>query len=162
VHSVGDLVRELDGDLLEAGGLEALDVLPPRERARDATDVAAALGPFVRVEVILGDPVATLDTACRSVRLGSGRELAYDKLVLATGWNYDTPDIPGVELGGIYHVKNIRAAMEWDRYLDTVKSAVVVMWLGRSGTGLCKRSASLPATRVSPSPVDCAQGTIDP
>ena len=31
---------------------------------------------------------------------------------------YATPDIPGAELGGIYHVKNIRAAMEWDRYLD--------------------------------------------
>jgi hypothetical protein len=43
VHSVGDLVRDVDGDLLEAGGLEALDVLPPRERARDAADVAAAL-----------------------------------------------------------------------------------------------------------------------
>ena len=44
----------------------------------------------------------------------------------------------------------------------TVNSAVVVMWLPCTGTGLWKRRPSLPATSVSPSPVDCAHGTIDP
>ena len=33
---------------------------------------------------------------------------------------------PGGDLGGIYYVKNIRSAMEWDKVLDTVKVAVVV------------------------------------
>ena len=32
---------------------------------------------------------------------------------------------PGGDLGGLYYVKNIREAMEWDKVLDTVKSAVV-------------------------------------
>ena len=34
--------------------------------------------------------------------------------------------MPGGDLSGLYYVKNIREAMEWDKVLDTVKSAVVV------------------------------------
>jgi hypothetical protein len=43
VHPVGDLVRELDGDFDEAGGLEPADVLAPRQRAGDTAHVASAL-----------------------------------------------------------------------------------------------------------------------
>ena len=50
----------------------------------------------------------------------------YDRLTIATGWNYADPGVPGAELDGIYEVKNIRHAMDWDKYLDTVKSAVIV------------------------------------
>jgi NADH oxidase (H2O2-forming) len=34
--------------------------------------------------------------------------------------------VPGGDLDGLYYVKNIRSAMEWDKRLDTVKKAVVV------------------------------------
>jgi NADH oxidase (H2O2-forming) len=34
--------------------------------------------------------------------------------------------VPGGDLGGLYYVKNIRRAMEWDKVLDGVKTAVVV------------------------------------
>ncbi|WP_328518990.1 FAD-dependent oxidoreductase [Kribbella sp. NBC_00359] len=78
------------------------------------------------IDVHYETSVESIDPRSRTIKVSGEGEVSYDKLVLATGWNYDTPDIPGVELGGIYHVKNIRAAMEWDRYLDTVKSAVVV------------------------------------
>ena len=53
-------------------------------------------------------------------------EVAYDRLVIGTGFNYADPGVPGGDLGGLYYVKNIRAAMEWDKVLDTVKRAVVV------------------------------------
>jgi NADH oxidase (H2O2-forming) len=56
---------------------------------------------------------------------GGGKE-SWDALVLATGFNYADPGVPGVDLGGLYYVKNIREAMEWDKVLDTVKAAVVV------------------------------------
>ena len=49
----------------------------------------------------------------------------YDSLVLATGFEYADPGVPGGDLGGIYYVKNIRRAMEWDVVLDGVKAAVV-------------------------------------
>lgn len=78
------------------------------------------------IDVHYETTVESIDTKSRTIKVSGEGEVRYDKLVLATGWNYDTPDIPGAELGGIYHVKNIRAAMEWDRYLESVESAVVV------------------------------------
>src|SRR5215218_1415260 len=44
VHAVGDLVRELDAYLLEAGRLQSRLVLALRQRAGDAADVGAAFG----------------------------------------------------------------------------------------------------------------------
>ncbi len=58
----------------------------------------AALG----VEVILGDAVVSLDRASRKVVLASGRELLYDKVVLATGSSAFVPPIPGRELPGCF------------------------------------------------------------
>jgi NADH oxidase (H2O2-forming) len=54
------------------------------------------------------------------------RQLAWDRLILGTGFDYADPGIPGTDLGGLYYVKNIRRAMEWDKVLDTTKVAVVV------------------------------------
>ena len=34
--------------------------------------------------------------------------------------------VPGGDLEGLYYVKNIRRAMEWDKVIDTVKTAVIV------------------------------------
>jgi len=53
-------------------------------------------------------------------------EVGYDKLVVATGFDYADPGVPGTDLGGLYYVKNIRRAMEWDKVLDGVRAAVVV------------------------------------
>ena len=58
VHPVGDLVRELDRDLLEPGRGEPGLVLADRERAGDAADVAAALRALGRRDPVLGDDVA--------------------------------------------------------------------------------------------------------
>ena len=56
---------------------------------------------------------------------GEGR-VAWDTLVVATGFDYADPGVPGTDLGGLYYVKNIRRAMEWDKVLDHTKVAVVV------------------------------------
>ncbi len=55
-----------------------------------------------------------------------GEPVPYDTLVVASGWNYGKPDVPGADLTGIYYMKNIREAMERDKTLDGVKSAVVL------------------------------------
>lgn len=70
--------------------------------------------------------VESIDTNSQTIKVIGEGEVHWDRLVLATGWNYDTPDIPGVDLGGVYRVKNIREAMDYDRFIDTVTSAVVV------------------------------------
>src|SRR5262245_3109645 len=46
------------------------------------------------VELILGDPVVALDRAARRLRTHAGRELTYDRLVLATG---SSPFVPPIE-----------------------------------------------------------------
>ncbi|MGH3668201.1 MAG: FAD-dependent oxidoreductase, partial [Acidimicrobiia bacterium] len=57
--------------------------------------------------------------------VGEG-DVHWDRLVIATGFDYADPGVPGGHLAGLYYVKNIRRAMVWDKVLDTAKSAVVV------------------------------------
>ncbi|HEY8202722.1 MAG TPA: FAD-dependent oxidoreductase [Actinomycetota bacterium] len=69
--------------------------------------------------------VASLDPGARRIVLATGEKVPYDRLIVATGFVYQDPGIPGTDLEGLYFVKNIRRAMEWDRFLDDVKVAVV-------------------------------------
>jgi NADH oxidase (H2O2-forming) len=59
-------------------------------------------------------------------KAGRRSEAPYDRLVLATGFDYANPGVPGIDLPGLYYVKNIRRAMKWDKVLDSVSRAVVV------------------------------------
>lgn len=70
--------------------------------------------------------VESVDVKRRIVKVAGEGEVKYDRLIFATGWNYEDPGLPGGDLRGIYRVKNIREAAEWDKYIDGVKSAVVV------------------------------------
>ena len=70
--------------------------------------------------------VESVDLAKGEVAVrGSGR-LPFDRLVVGTGFSYETPDIPGTDLEGIYYVRDLRLAREWDERLESVKTAVVV------------------------------------
>jgi len=70
--------------------------------------------------------VTALDLESGRVSVEPEEEVPYDKLILATGFEYADPGVPGTDLEGLYYVKNIRRAMEWDRVLDQAKSVVVV------------------------------------
>jgi len=70
--------------------------------------------------------VTAIDTKAKTITVAGEGVVSYDRLIIATGWDYADPGVPGSDLGGLYRVKNIRRAMEWDRVLDSVKSAVVV------------------------------------
>ena len=70
--------------------------------------------------------VDSLDLARQVVHVAGEGDVPWDSLVVATGFNYADPGVPGADLDGLYYVKNIRQAMEWDKVLDTVKVAVVV------------------------------------
>ena len=78
------------------------------------------------IDVHYETTVEAIDTKRHRLRVRGEGEVSYDRLIIASGWNYEAPGIEGSDLEGIYRVKNIRSAMEWDKYLDTVKSAVVV------------------------------------
>ena len=70
--------------------------------------------------------VTALDTSRKLLTVAGQGEVPYDQVVVATGFNYADPGVPGSDLGNLYQVKNIRRAMEWDKVLDSVKTAVVV------------------------------------
>ncbi|MGI8752850.1 MAG: FAD-dependent oxidoreductase [Acidimicrobiales bacterium] len=70
--------------------------------------------------------VESVDLGAKKIEVDGVGSVDYDNLVLATGWNYADPGVPGGDLEGLYYVKNIRQAMEWDKVLDTVQVAVVV------------------------------------
>ncbi len=78
------------------------------------------------IDVHYETSVTGIDTAAKTVTVAGEGAVGYDQLIIATGWNYADPGVPGGELSGLYYVKNIRRAMEWDKVISETKSAVVV------------------------------------
>ena len=78
------------------------------------------------IDVRYQTKVNSIDVAKKTIDVAGEGSISYDSLVIATGFDYANPGVPGGDLDGLYYVKNIRAAMEWDKRLDSVKKAVVV------------------------------------
>jgi NADH oxidase (H2O2-forming) len=79
----------------------------------------------VGIDLKLETTVTGIDVKDRTVNVGSD-VFEWDRLILATGFEYEKPEIPGVGLQGLHYVKNIRSAMEFDKVLDQLKKAVVM------------------------------------
>ncbi|MFB6703484.1 NAD(P)/FAD-dependent oxidoreductase [Streptomyces sp. NPDC056333] len=62
------------------------------------------------VELHLGQPVTSIDRGARSVELGDGAVIHYDKLLLATGAEPRRLDIPGTDLAGVHHLRRLAHA----------------------------------------------------
>jgi NADPH-dependent 2,4-dienoyl-CoA reductase/sulfur reductase-like enzyme len=62
------------------------------------------------VELHLGQPVVSLDRGAKTVTLGDGTSLRYDKLLLATGAEPRRLDIPGTDLAGVHHLRRLAHA----------------------------------------------------
>ncbi|GAB2781893.1 FAD-dependent oxidoreductase [Halomonas shantousis] len=77
---------------------EALDL-------RDA-DWYAAQG----IELILGERVTTLERDARCAITDTGRRVAYDHAVIATGSRPAMPDVPGTRLAGIHGFRDLQDA----------------------------------------------------
>jgi NADH oxidase (H2O2-forming) len=70
--------------------------------------------------------VTSFNTSAKTLSVDGEGDVPYDKLIVCTGFNYAPTGVPGADLGGLYYVKNIRQAMDWDKVLDKTRSAVVV------------------------------------
>jgi NADH oxidase (H2O2-forming) len=79
----------------------------------------------VGIDLQLETRVTRVDLRERKVYVGS-RAYEWDRLIIATGFDYERPDIAGSDLEGLHYVKNIRRAMEFDRLLEQIKKVVVV------------------------------------
>ncbi|MEN8650574.1 FAD-dependent oxidoreductase [Streptomyces sp. 21So2-11] len=62
------------------------------------------------IELHLGQTVVHLDRATRTVLLGDGATVRYDKLLLATGAEPRRLDIPGTGLAGVHHLRRLAHA----------------------------------------------------
>ncbi|MFF8292405.1 NAD(P)/FAD-dependent oxidoreductase [Streptomyces sp. NPDC016309] len=62
------------------------------------------------VELHIGQPVTSVDRAARTVRLGDGTTIRYDKLLLATGSEPRRLDVPGTGLAGVHHLRRLTQA----------------------------------------------------
>jgi 3-phenylpropionate/trans-cinnamate dioxygenase ferredoxin reductase subunit len=80
-----------------AGEMEA-DRLPIRH---------AAFYESIHCETLLGNPVTTIDTAARALKLSDGERIAYDKLVLAVGGHARPLRVPGAALAGVHVLRTM-------------------------------------------------------
>ncbi|MET9739467.1 FAD-dependent oxidoreductase, partial [Streptomyces sp. NPDC006422] len=62
------------------------------------------------IELHLGQTVTSIDRAEKTVRLGEGTAIRYDKLLLATGAEPRRLDIPGTHLAGVHHLRRLAHA----------------------------------------------------
>jgi NADH oxidase (H2O2-forming) len=69
--------------------------------------------------------VTDIDLDRRTITARNTHE-GFDKLIICTGFTWEKPDVPGANLPGLHYVKDIRAAMEFDKLLDGFKRVVVV------------------------------------
>ncbi|MER5542982.1 NAD(P)/FAD-dependent oxidoreductase [Streptomyces sp. NPDC001118] len=62
------------------------------------------------IELHLGQPAVAINRVDKTVRLGDGTVIRYDKLLLATGAEPRRLDIPGTGLAGVHHLRRLAHA----------------------------------------------------
>lgn len=99
------------------------------------TDLAHRKADDIRakgIDLMLETTVTELDVKAKKVKAtgkdGAVTELAYDKLVLGIGGKSIKPDIKGLDLPGVYFMRWIDDALNFEEYLKnkTPQSAVIV------------------------------------
>lgn len=121
-------------------------------RGRDANTLALATNEWYRSKGItlhLGDPVISLDLATKKVRSARGREMTYDRLVLATG---SVPVLPPVKIDDWTNVSVLRTLEDVERVKASAASARSGVVIGGGPLGLetaaALRAAGLEVTVV--------------
>jgi NADH dehydrogenase len=117
-----------------------LEVRPRLYEAKPET-LGVALLPLLRkvdVNFVRGEAIR-LDTAAKAVTLASGKRLAYDRLVVATGSRMRRPPVPGAEAA--FSVDTQAEAIAFDRRLgeiarDVAEPTIAVVGAGFTGIEL--------------------------
>ena len=78
------------------------------------------------IELHVGDRATAIDREARVVRSARGREIPYDRVVLATGSAPFVPPIPGVDKKGVFVYRTIEDLEAIIAYAEGVRSAAVI------------------------------------
>ncbi len=92
------------------------------------------------IELMLNTKVVSLDTLTRSVTLDDGKNIGYDKLLIATGGKPIMPFIPGSELKNVI---TLRTLSDSKRIIDESENAKDCVILGSSFIGMETASSLL-------------------
>jgi 3-phenylpropionate/trans-cinnamate dioxygenase ferredoxin reductase component len=79
-----------------------------------------------QIDLIHGDPVTEIASADRRLRLASGKQVAWDNLVLAAGARYRPLAVPGAELDGVLPLRTVADADTLRQRLDEAREVVVI------------------------------------
>jgi NADH oxidase (H2O2-forming) len=95
-----------------------------------------------KIEVLLGSKVVDGDTKSKTLKYvdakGKEKEISYDRLILATGGVPSVPDLPGVDLQGVYTVQDKPGAALIGANLDGVER-VIIVGAGFSGLEIAEK-----------------------
>ncbi|SKA87221.1 Flavorubredoxin [Clostridium sp. USBA 49] len=78
------------------------------------------------INVTLGVKVESINKDKKTVTLNNGKELSYDKLILATGASNFIPPLKGFENKGVYVLRDIEDAENIKKEMKNAKNAVIV------------------------------------
>ena len=78
------------------------------------------------VECLLGQAVTAIDASAKTVTLADGRQLPYNKLIMATGTRARQLQIPGAELDGVFYLRTFADAERITPYIKSGAKAVIV------------------------------------
>jgi len=78
------------------------------------------------ITLITGDPVVAMDREAKTVTAQSGKTVAYDRLLIATGSKPLVPPIPGLNLPGVCAFRDIADVEKMLAAARTQKHAVVI------------------------------------
>jgi nitrite reductase (NADH) large subunit len=79
-----------------------------------------------RVELILGEKVITIDPSLQSIRTNKGREVKYDRLILATGSRPFVPIQGALDCENVFAVRTLDDAHAVHEYSKNSKNAVII------------------------------------
>jgi 3-phenylpropionate/trans-cinnamate dioxygenase ferredoxin reductase subunit len=87
---------------------------------------AASFFESSEISLRTGVTVQSIDRATRSVRLNSGEQLAYDKLILATGCRTRILSAPGADAAGVHYLRTLDDALAIAHSLEGAGCVAVV------------------------------------
>lgn len=79
-----------------------------------------------KLNTILGDAAVSIDKNAKIVELKSGKEIAYDRLIVATGGIPIVPPMEGVNLENVFTFTNLTEVKKFKTALPNIKKCVVV------------------------------------
>ena len=106
------------------------------------------------IELMTGTAVTGLDPARSSVTLEDGRELAYDRLLVATGAEPRRISIAGADLSGVHYLRTLADCDALRAHLDPAGSVVVIGagWIGAEFSASARQRGA-EVTVIEPSSV---------